>query len=337
MGLLVPLLLHRSLRADLTVPLTTMNQFLSPWVYLAALADRSCWPVVDPHALGKPDRRPRAVALRGRRLLPRYDKMAWVLVLAGVALFTFIIEWDPVGRPKGGRVMVVERHSDWEPTTRPYDTESYGEDASYTYAAIYDYCSRFFEMSRLMPKDAINDATLSKCDVLMVKIPTEAYPSEELAAITRFVQRGGGLLLIGDHTNFELSSTYLNDIARPFGFKFAHDLLFPVGSPYVEWHDWPVVRHPVLQHVPSMHLAGSCTIDPGTSSGRAVVQTVGQWSLPPDYYPDNFFPQAMYRPDMRCGHSSQTWARATATAACWPSPTRQSSPTSAPSSRVNRS
>jgi len=308
-GLLVPLLLHRSLRADLATPLTTMNQFLSPWVYCAALAGPillAWWLIHMPWGSLTEDLEQSSAEADGPP--SRHDTLAWGLVLTGMALLTFVIEWDPVGRPKSGRVMVVERHSEWEPTTRPYDTESYGEDASYTYAAIYDYCSRFFEMSRLMPKDSINDATLNRCDVLMVKTPTEAYAAEELAAITRFVRRGGGLLLVGDHTNFELSSTYLNDIARPFGFKFAHDLLFPVGSPYVEWHDWPVVRHPVLQHVPSMHFAGSCTIDPGTSSGRAVVQTVGLWSLPPDYYPDNFFPQAMYRPDMRCGAFIQAWA-----------------------------
>jgi hypothetical protein len=307
-GLLVPLLLHRSMRADLSSPLTTMEQFLSAWVHLGALAGpillawwliRMPWGSLDD--LEQPPPEPEVAS-------SRWEKAAWALVFAGVALLTFVVEWDPIGRPKGGRVMVVERHSDWEPTTRPYDTKSYGEDASYTYAAIYDYCSRFFEMSRLMPNESIDNATLSKCDVLMVKIPTEPYAAQEVAAITRFVERGGGLLLIGDHTNFELSSTYLNDIARPFGFKFAHDLLFQVGSPYVEWHDWPVVRHPVLEHVPSMHFAGSCTIDPGRSFGRTVVQTVGKWSLPPDYYPENFFPQAMYRPEMRTGAFIQAWA-----------------------------
>lgn len=309
-GLLVALLVHRSARVDLAAPLTTMDQFLSPWVYLLALAGPvllAWWFVRVPWGAPAEDLEPSPDDV-SNVLETRSEKLAWSLVIVGAAIVTFVVQWDPVGRPKGGRVMVVERHSAWEPTTRPYDTESYGEDASYTYAAIYDYCSRFFEMSRLMPKDPIDDDTLSKCDVLMVKIPTEAYEPKELDAITRFVERGGGLLLVGDHTNFERSSTYLNDIARPFGFKYAHDLLFQVGSPYVEWKEWPVIRHPVLQNVPSMYFAGTCTIDPGRSWGRAVVQDVRKWSLQPDYHTPNFFPQAMYRPEMRYGAFIQAWA-----------------------------
>ncbi len=45
------------------------------------------------------------------------------LVLLAAVVFTVAISWDPVGRRKEGRVMVVERHSTWEPTTRPYDTK----------------------------------------------------------------------------------------------------------------------------------------------------------------------------------------------------------------------
>lgn len=309
-GLLVALLVHRSARVDLVTPLTTMNQFLSPWVHLLALAGPvllAWWFVRMPWGNLAEDLEPSPDDVSNVPAT-HFERLAWLFVLAGAAIVTFAVQWDPVGRPKGGRVMVVERHSTWEPTTRPYDTESYGENASYTYAAIYDYCERFFEMSRLMPNDPINDDTLSKCDVLMVKTPTEAYEPKELDAMTRFVERGGGLLLVGEHTNFERSSTYLNDLARPFGFKFAHDLLFQVGSPYVERKEWPVVRHPVLQNVPSMHFAGSCTIDPGRSWGRAVVQDVGKWNLQPEYHTPNFFPQAMYRPEMRYGAFIQAWA-----------------------------
>jgi hypothetical protein len=309
-GLLMALYLHRAMREDLTEPLTTMAQFLNSWGHLAALFVPAllAWRFVPmpwgapPEDLRQPTGYPQTDSSS------RSERLAWALVLAGVAILTFLVEWDPIGAPKAGRVMIVERHSTWEPTTRPYDTKSYGESASYTYAAIYDYCTRFFEMSRLMPTDAINDSTLSNCDVLVVKTPTEAYSSEELEAIERFVAQGGGLFLVGDHTNFERSSTYLNDIARPFGFKFAHDLLFQVGSPYEEWHEWSVLRHPVLQNVPPMYFAGTCTIDPGTSWGRAVVLDVCKWSLPPDYHADNFFPQAEYRPYMRAGAFVQTWA-----------------------------
>ena len=49
------------------------------------------------------------------------------LIALAVALFTAAIYWSPVGGRKDGRVMVVERHSKWEPTTKPYDTNWFVE------------------------------------------------------------------------------------------------------------------------------------------------------------------------------------------------------------------
>jgi len=136
-GLLVALLLHRSMRAELALPLTTMNQFLNPWVHLLALAGPvllAWWLVRVPW--GGP---PEDIAEEAAGLEPpfeRLDRMALALVLVGAGILAFLTGWDPVGSPKRGRVMVVERHSNWEPTTRAYTTESYGEDDSYTYGAI---------------------------------------------------------------------------------------------------------------------------------------------------------------------------------------------------------
>ena len=204
--------------------------------------------------------------------------------------------------------MVVERHSAWEPTSPHYDTTRYGEDPSYTYAAIYDYGTHFYQMSRLSESAAIDDESLSQCDVLVIKTPTEPYRSEEAAAVARFVGRGGGLLMIGDHTNCDRWSTHLNAVARPFGFQFRYDILFPVGSPYVELIQPPAIPHPILQNVGPFHFAGTCSLDPGASLGRAVVLTTGKWSLPPDYHTENYFPQAEYRPDMRYGAFIQLWS-----------------------------
>ena len=89
-------------------------------------------------------------------------------------------------------------------------------------------------MSRLEESESIDDESLSQCDVLVIKTPTEPFGSDEAAAIARFVGRGGGLLMIGDHTNCDRWSTHLNGVARPFGFQFRYDILFPVGSPYLE-------------------------------------------------------------------------------------------------------
>jgi hypothetical protein len=226
-----------------------------------------------------------------------------------VVLFTAAIGWSPVGGRHEGRVMFVERHSTWEPTTRAYDPSWYGEASGYNYAAIYDYLGQYYTMSRLLEKEKIDDDSLAKCDVLIVKIPTARYTQAEVDAVARFVERGGGLLLIGDHTNLDRSTSTMNDITRRMGFIFRDDLLFGFNdSPYDEHFAPSAVPHPILQHMPPMDFAVSCSIDPGNSHGRAVILNTGLWSMGPEYHHENYHPVPQHCPEMRYGAFVQAWA-----------------------------
>ncbi len=191
------------------------------------------------------------------------------------------------------------------------DREEEPVSSSYTYSAIYDYCSRFYAASRLSETEAIDARRVRDCDVLVIKTPTARYTAEEIEAVVGFVQRGGGLLMIADHTDFDKSSSYLNDLAEHFGFKFRKDLLFSIGKPadtYEQRYAPPPVPHPVVAHVPPMGFAVSCSIDPGTSWGTAVIRSTGLWSLPPLYRSENYFPDPELRSDMRFGSFIQLWA-----------------------------
>jgi hypothetical protein len=237
------------------------------------------------------------------------------LIALGAALLTAAIYWAPVGVRRDGRVRVVERHSEWEPTTKPYDTTwfaeppLFGEASGYNYAAIYDYLGQYYTMSRLLEKDKIDDETLSGCDVLIIKTPTARYDKDEIAAVTRFVEEGGGLLLIGDHTNYERSSTVMNDLTRPMGFIFRDDLLFRFGpSPDEQAYAPALVAHPIVQSIPELDFAVSCSIDPGFSNGRAAMSAVGLWNMGPEYHHENFMPFAQHCAEMRYGAFVQTWA-----------------------------
>ena len=317
-GLLMAIYLHRVLRSDYELPLNAMSQFLSPWVLLLLLLPPVllAWRFVRPltgewhwrHASGTAptaaEDQPPAAEVR-----PWHYPAAAGLLLLAAAIFTAAVAWDPVGTPQAGRVMVVERHSTWEPTTRPYDTRFFGHDSGYNYAAVYDYLSQYFEMSQLLESDKINDSTLADHDVLVIKTPTARYSRDEVEAVVRFVERGGGLLMIGDHTNFDKSGTYLNDVARRMGFTFRYDLLFGTGeSPYDQLYVRPPVPHPVVQHVPPTDFAVSCSIDPGLSWGRAVIREAGLWSMPPEYHIGNYHPFPQHRPEIRYGAFIQLWS-----------------------------
>jgi len=360
-AVLMALYVHRVLRCDYSWPLHAMNHFFSPWVLLFLLLGPVllAWRFVRlPEAAPqRPEESPVKAAGPWRFVA------ATALVALGVAVFAVGAYWDPVGERKDGRVMVVERHSAWEPTIRTYNTKEYGEPSGYNYRVMYDLLAQFYDMSRvIMPEDLaddtdpeikqdlednhkfcqLDDETLEECDVLIIKIPSipEAgeeegrkqsrraaeqkkatdekakkvalsprYSPKEVEAVQRFVKRGGGLLLVGDHTNFANSSTVMNDVVRPMGFTFRNDLLFGFGPSADEEHyEKPRLPHPAVQHLPPLDFAVSDSIDPGWSWGRSAMLGTSLWSMGPEYHHSNFMPHPRHCPEMRYGAFIQLWA-----------------------------
>jgi hypothetical protein len=354
-GIFISVLLHRALRTDFDTPLTLMTQFWNPWFHLVLLAGPVllAWrflPLDAPGVIVLPMPQP-----AHRRAIWRPSA---AMAAAGLAAALFVVGqfWDAPGVRKLGRVAVDERHSDWERTDRAMDTEWYGQLSAYNYSCIYDYLSRFYQMSRLtnvvdddtirafralaraalpeltdemlakldemsgfqMP---IDDQTLAELDVLIIKTPTKRYAPAEIAAIHRFVERGGGLILIGEHTDVFHTGEYLNAISRNFGFSFRYDCLFGVEGtpefvshlaakslPFDEQYVRPLVAHPIVQRMPPLDFEISCSLDPGTADGTAVMSATGLWNLPADYFAGNYYPQVEDRTDARYGAWIQTWA-----------------------------
>jgi len=309
LALVLGLYTQRAALADPTLPLCMMNQFFVWWLpsLLLAVPVLLAWWFVAT----RPERNVKEGASRGEPDAWPSVRRRWIaiaLTALGAILLAFPWAWDPIGTPKEGRVRIAERCSQWEPTDAPYDENSYGEKASYTYRVIYDYASHFFTMSRIGRSTPISADSLADCDVLVLKTPTSRMSRDEVDAIVRFVERGGGLLMIGDHTNVFKSSTFLNDVARRLGFTFRNDLLFRVGTPYEQPFRPAAVPHPAVMHVGAMDFAVSCSIDPGLGWGRSAVANQGLWSLDAEYQNSNYHPPAEYRPEMRSGPFVQLWA-----------------------------
>ncbi len=325
------LYLHRAGVSEAGLPLHVMNQFFSPWVLLVMLAPAIllAWRWVPllgnaplPPGKVKEDVAPAAHS-RPRAAVFQADTTGSLSVsylaaatccLFGAILVALGLQWEPIGARKAGRVKIVEKHSPWSPSDFPYNTEVLGggpdeNSSAYNYAAAYQYLSQYYEMSRLNEADAIDDKTLSNCDVLVIKIPRVRFAPEEVQAVVNFVQAGGGLLLIGDHTNLENSAVHMNDITRAFGFTFRDDVLYStLPAPDQEHYQAPMTPPAAIEHVPEFDFAVSCSIDPGLSAGRSVVTATGLWSMPPDYDFSNYMAYAMHVPETRFGAFIQAWS-----------------------------
>jgi len=318
-AVLAALYLNDVLHTDYDAPLEAMKLMWNPWVLLALLAvpvllgwKFARWGAIVPPAV---DGLRNVEDQRGQRSVcatigPRRRVVSVALGLGAVGLFTLGVLWDPVGTRQDGRIVIEEYHPEgdkgWEPTDKPFDTNAYWKNAAYTFYCIVDYASHYYDVTRTsMP---IDDATLDACDVLVLKTPTRVYSRREINAIQRFVERGGGLLLIGEHTDVFGTSTNLNSVAERFGFRYRFDCLFGIDSVFEQHWRRPLVPHPILQHMPPLDFAVSCSIDPGTSSGRAVIRGTGLKSKWADYHADNYYPQPEDVAEMRYGAFVQLWS-----------------------------
>ncbi|MBN2840819.1 MAG: hypothetical protein JXP37_07700, partial [Coriobacteriia bacterium] len=257
-----------------------------PAVFLA----RALVPAREPVSAGSP-----RFAVRDRRL--------WITAaLVAVATISVIGAWgfDFPGPRKDGRVIMEEGHSDWAWTTDVYDTEWYGERSGYNYYNLYGYLDLHYEMTR--NEEPITDDVLANCDILIVKMPTTAYEPGEIDSIVRFVDRGGGLLLIGDHTNVFGTSLNINPLAEHFGMLFNHDATYELREGALSEYEPPLILpHPIVQHLPDRFLFGTSSsmwVDPGVTG---VIVGQGLKALDADYSQDNFFSESDTSAEQRFG------------------------------------
>lgn len=236
--------------------------------------------------------------------------LAVLAVALGVFFFVgYLGYWDG-GKLKEGRILLDEHHSDWEKSERAFDTKWYGNESTYNYWTMSKLLGYYYTLDKNMDKDLTWDL-LKNYDVLLLKNPTYPYSDEEVAAILRFTRGGGGVFLMGEHTNVFGTSVPLNSIGRHFGFFFRFDSVFDMEKKFEQlWHVPKLMPGPLMQNQKDFLFATSCSIQPTSyflgrmrPFGRTRNAAVGPalWSLPIQYAAGNFYPQVELRTDMTYG------------------------------------
>lgn len=201
--------------------------------------------------------------------------------LCGLVLGAGIVSiWHDPGFLKPGRVMIDECHSDWEKSDLPMETEFYGTKTVYNYAYLKELLEKHYP-SVTTNREPLTKGLLRTCDVLILKTPTKPYTPEEVAVVRDFVARGGGLWLIGDHTNIFGMNTYLNQIAETWGIHFNADAVCPLHDYYQQqvavdnvkpYHECGqrkhetvysrrYLNHPIIGHnIPYLAVLTSCSV-----------------------------------------------------------------------------
>jgi hypothetical protein len=223
----------------------------------------------------------------------RFGAPALVCALAA------IITWEPQGKPKTGKLVISTHHSQWSRCDREYDREWYGAESGYNYACLRRLFGWFMPVE--VAAGPLTASALDGASVLVIYDPDTPYSSEETAVIREFVRAGGGLLLIGDHTNVFGSTSHLNPLCEPFGFRFRDDVLFDLDEDFHQLIEAPNPA-PALWHGMSFFkLRGPASIQPTSLWTRPVYQVGHSKSVRAIYSVNNFYPPPHDDPAMKFG------------------------------------
>ncbi len=131
------------------------------------------------------------------------------------------------------QIIFDESHGAWETTKSPYGPDDFGRNVTYTYSVLYQYAEKIFNgVSRYeggeLPKDAISS-------LFILKMPIEPLSDKFVEDITSWVERGGHLLVVADHTNlFDTTINLTPVLKRLGGVEIASNANFnKVGRPTV--------------------------------------------------------------------------------------------------------
>ncbi|MDR1060142.1 MAG: GldG family protein, partial [Clostridiales bacterium] len=242
---------------------------------------------------GLPRRRPAAAAAATTATAATAAATVAAAVTASLALllgasFALFFGLRDYGREKQGRVLVDEYHSDWEWTTDAYDEQWFGERSGYNYYCFYNYLDKFYETDRNM--GPVSADALRGADVFIMKTPTVPFEGEEIRLLADFVENGGGLYLIGDHTNVFGTDSNLNQISEQFGLRFNYDCTYELVNGNLSEYDAPrLMPHQAVFGLPHFLFATSDTLSAKWQAEEVIIG-YGLKNLQADYSQMNFFP-----------------------------------------------
>jgi hypothetical protein len=139
--------------------------------------------------------------------------------------------------------------------------------------------------------------------VLILKTPEEPFPDAEIDAIDRFVRRGGGLLLVGDHTNLLGMGTHLNALSARHGIRFRYDSVSDgLTGGFVDDFGPRIGRHVGALHVDHLQFMTSCSLQI-SGNAESVLAADECRREPHDYAGSSFFGRRGAHPEMEHGRN----------------------------------
>jgi hypothetical protein len=147
------------------------------------------------------------------------------------------------------------------------------------YINLTDYVSVI--ESPEITRDILKDTT-----AFVVTNLNTSFSQSEKTIIWEFVEQGGSLLVLGDHTNVGGMQTPLNELLTPVGISFRFDAALPLDQQFKWLTCYQLLSHPITAHITNLdelQLSVGASLNISTSSfpviiGKYALSDKGNWS-----------------------------------------------------------
>lgn len=194
--------------------------------------------------------------------------------LGSVIMFLIMSVGINIGIPKYGKVYIDEYHSTgWETVYEPLDRKNYGgQKSTYTYTSLVDMLSKVYEVEII---DDIEDySKITPEDVLIIKTPRADFEESVISLIYDFVDAGGGLWAIGDHTNLFGMSQRFNKLLEKYNISFEYDSVYHLQTANLTVYNrniMPLFHHEVVSNVDRYKFSTSSSIRSSMLSSKIMI------------------------------------------------------------------
>ncbi|MGA1865217.1 MAG: hypothetical protein ACMUHX_09160, partial [bacterium] len=193
-----------------------------------------------------------------------------LVILLGVSSFlklSFI-----KGSPKNKRVLFDIGHGTTESPLIDYTRDIKGS-AEFGHAKLVNLLRTYgFDCEFI---EDIDSDSLSRSSVLVLIMSSKPYKIEEIKAIEGFVSAGGGLLVIGDHTDISHTLSSFNPVIEQFGIRFRFDTIWIQTNSRINLCYRP---HPAIFDLEKVNFSVGASLDIGYPARPVIISKYGTFS-----------------------------------------------------------
>lgn len=199
------------------IPVSTTPHLDLPWLYFLFVA-LIVW--VESRGSAIP-----AEPTRGRRGPIAYSQASYVSI--AILLAAIVVAGAASYENRPVRVLMLQRNILDEGVPRH---GNYGDRSG----GMFGFLPKYMEnIGNTLMRRSVTREVLDSVDVIFIANLLEKIPEDERNLIWEFVENGGGLLIVGDHTGTDAIRDPTNDLLSPCGLEINFDTAVPLRRSWV--------------------------------------------------------------------------------------------------------